>query len=136
MPLFDANMMIRTTGTLTQSESGGPVKVYGGQRKGYAIRAIIPQGYGANDTVLLRAYLSADGSTYNLAASHAKGAQKPGTAGLDLILPVPIPPGPWYIKSELVVTVASITPNFGTATVGVVENPGFGWDRSTDATMH
>jgi hypothetical protein len=133
---MDANLMFRTTGTLTQDESLGPIVVYGGMRHGLAVRTVVPQGYGANDTVWPKVYLSADGSTYNLVAQHAKGAQKPGSTGLHLITPFAVPPGKWYVKLELDVTVASTTANFGVVTAGIVENPGYDWDRSTGAAMN
>lgn len=135
-PAFDANLMLRTTATLTQDESVGPVTVYGGLHKGLAARVVVPQGYGANDTILPKVYISSDGSTYNLVAQHAKGAQKPGTTGLELIVPFAVPPGKWYVKVELDVTVASTTPNFGTVQVGIIENPGFDYDRSTLPGFH
>lgn len=136
MPAFDANLMFRTTATLTQDESLGPIVVYGGMRKGLAVRVVVPQGYGANDTILPKVYSSDDGSTYNLVAQYAKGAVKPGSTGLELIVPFPVFPGKRYIKLELDVTVASTTPNFGTVMAGIIENPGHDWDRSTGVTMH
>jgi hypothetical protein len=136
MPAFDANMMFRTTATLTQDESLGPITVYGGQRHGLAVRVVIPSGYGANDTVWPKVYLSADNSTYNLAAQYARGAQKPGSTGLELIVPFAVPPGKVYVKLELDVTVASTTANFGTVVAGIIENPGIVWDRSTMAGFH
>ena len=141
MPTFDANMMFRTTAALTQSESLGPITVYGGQQCGLAARVIVPGNggagdYGANDTVLPRVYASSDGSTYNLVSTYAKGAQKPGTGNLELIVPFPVFVGKRYIKLELVVTVASTSPNFGTVFAGIVQNPGFDWDRSSDSLMH
>jgi hypothetical protein len=129
--MFDANLMLRTTGTLTQDESVGPVTLYGGDIKGLAARVVVPSAYGANDTVLPKVYASTDGSTYNLVAQHAAGAVKPGSTGTKLIVPFQLPPGKWYVKVELDVTVASTTPNFGVTLVGIVQNPGFAEDRST-----
>jgi hypothetical protein len=135
-PAFDSSLMFRTTGTLTQDESLGPIVVYGGQAKGLAARVVVPQGYGANDTVLPKIYTSNDGSTYNLVATYPKGAQKPGATGLELIVPIPLFRGKNYVKLELDVTVASTTPNFGTVVAGIVENPGQDWDRSTLTAFH
>ncbi len=135
--MFDANLMFRTTANLTQDESLGPLVVYGGQCDGLAARVIVPgQGgagnYGANDTILPRIYTSSDGSTYNLVSTYAKGAQKPGTGSLDLVIPFPVFTGKRYVKIELDVTVASTSANFGVVTAGIIENPGFDWDRSSD----
>jgi hypothetical protein len=129
MSAFDKLLMLRTTGTLTAAESVGPATIYGGRRKGYAARIIVPSGYGANDTIHPKVYTSTDGSTYNLVAQFAGGTNKPGTAGLDLIVPFTPPPGKTYVKVELIVTVASTTPSFGVVLVGIVDNPGFGQDR-------
>ena len=131
MPAFDANLMFRTTGTLTTDESVGPLTVYGGIQDGLAARIVVPSAYGANDTVLPKVYSSLDGNTYNLVAQYAEGAVKPGSSGLELIVPFPVIPGKQYIKLELEVTVASTTANFGTVQAGIVGNPGFDWDRST-----
>lgn len=134
--MFDANLMFRTTGSLTQSESLGPLTVYGGKIDGMAARVIVPTANGANDTILPKVYESADGSTYNLVAQHGKGAQKPTSAGMELIIPFPVRIGKRYIKLELVVTAASTTTNFGTVIAGIVPNLGYEWDRSSDALMH
>jgi hypothetical protein len=132
MSVFDANLMLRTTGTLTADESVGPVTIYGGRRKGYAARIIVPSAYGANDTIQAKVYTSTDGSTYNLIAQSV-GAVKPGSTGVELIVPFTPPPGKTYVKVELDVTVASTTATFGTTMVGIIDNPGFAQDRDAGA---
>jgi hypothetical protein len=127
---FDKLLMLRTTGTLTASESVGPITIYGGNPEGLAARVIVPSAFGANDTILPKVYTSTDGSTYNLVAQNA-AAVKPGSAGTELIVPFTPPAGKTYVKVELVVTIASTTANLGTTIVGLVNNPGFATDRSS-----
>lgn len=136
MPEFDANLMFRTTGNLTQDESLGPITVYGGIQDGLAVRVVVPTANGANDTILPTVFLSSDGSTYNIAARYAKGATKPTSSGMELIVPFAVPAGKWYVKLELDGTAASTTYNFGVVQAGIVENPGFDWDRSTHTAFH
>ena len=131
MPVYDANLMLRTTGTLTADESVGPVTVWGGIHKGLAVRVVVPSAFGANDTILPKVYTSADNSTYNLVAQYAEGAIKPYGTGAVMIVPFPVMPGKQYVKLELDVTVASTTATFGVVTAGIVENPGFDWERGS-----
>lgn len=130
--VFDAELMFRTTGNLTQDESKGPLVVWGGIQEGLAVRVVVPTAFGANDTILPKVYLSKDGSTYNLVAQYAKGPQKPYGTGLDLIVPFAVPPGKWYVKLELDGTAASTTYNFGTVVAGIVPNPGYAYERSSN----
>lgn len=132
MPAFDANLMFRTTGNLTQDESCGPLTVYGGQRRGLAVRVVVPSANGANDTILPTVYRSTDGSTYYAIAKYVKGATKPGSGSLDMIIPFFLPPGKNYVKVELDGTAASTTYNFGVVRAGIVENPGYDWSRVTN----
>jgi len=136
MPILDATLMLRTTGNLTQSESNGPVTLWGGDKDGAAFRTVVPSANGANDTVWPKVYYSTDGSTYRLIAQNPKGAQTIPSGGRVFITPFPLFVGKGYYKQELVVTVASTTVNFGAVTAGYVDNPGFEWDRSADALMH
>ena len=131
MPVFDANLMLRTTGNLTQDESCGPVVVWGGIHKGLAVRVVVPTANGVNDTILPKVYLSDDNSTYNLVAQSERGAQKP-SGGLEIIVPFPVSPGKHYVKVELDGTAASTTFNFGAVQAGVILNPGFDWERSSN----
>jgi hypothetical protein len=130
--VFDANLMFRTTGNLTQDESLGPVTVWGGMRNGLAVRVNVPSANGANDTMLPKVYESADNSTYNLVAQYDKGATKIPTGGYEFIVPLPVRPGKRYIKLELDGTAASTTYNFGTVVAGIVENPGFDYERTVN----
>lgn len=132
MPVYDANLMLRTTGSLTASESVGPLTVWGGIHKGLAVRAVVPSSFGINDTVLPKVYISDDNSTYNLVAQYADGASKIPTGGKVFIVPFVMPPGKHYVKLELVVTAASTTSTYGVVTAGIVINPGFDWERSSN----
>lgn len=127
---FDVNLMFRTTAALTQAESVGPLKVWGGIREGLAVQIVVPTANGANDTLLPKVYTSTDNSTYNLVAQYGAGATKPGTGGKVFIIPFPVNPGKQYIKLELTMTAASTTTNFGTVIAGIIPNPGFEFDRT------
>lgn len=131
---WDANLMLRTTGNLTQNESDGPLTVWGGIREGLAVQVWVPSANGSNDTILPKVYHSLDNSTYNLVAQYAKGATKvpsaDGAAGLALIIPFPVVPGKQYIKVELIGTAASTTYNFGVVVAGIVPNPGMDYERA------
>lgn len=121
MAAKDSDLMFRTTGTLTQSESMGPLTIHGTPPQGMSVEVIVPSAFGANDTVLPRLYMSDDGSTYTLTHTFIGGAQKPGTAGSIMHLPFFIPMGKKkYLKLELVVTIASTTANLGVAIAGLV----------------
>jgi hypothetical protein len=127
---FDAELMFRTTGNLTQDESAGILQVWGGIRQGLAAQVIVPSANGANDTILPKIYRSADGSTYNLVSQYAGGAQVVPSGGLALIVPFPVLPGKNYIKLELDGTAASTTYNFGAVVAGIIPNPGHDYDRT------
>lgn len=132
---MDSNLMFRTTGALTQSESKGPITVYGTPLKGMTVEVTVPDAYGANDTVLPRLYASTDGSTYNLIASFKDGATKT-KGGKIFHLPFALPAGQKnYLKLELLVTVASTTISFGTATAGIVLGGGANPDRTVSWTL-
>lgn len=135
MSAFDANLMFRTTGTMTASESNGPITIHGTPIKGMAVRIEIPDAYGANDTILAKLYASADGSTYNVIAQNYDGAVKP-KGGKSLFVPFALPKGKkTYLKLELVATVASTTANFGTVVAGIVLGGGANIDRGVDWTL-
>lgn len=127
---FDADLMFRTTGDLTQSESKGPVTVYGTPVRGMAVRVTVPEANGANDTILPRLHASEDGTNYYLISLLEGGAVKP-YGGKDLILPFSLPKGQkTYLKLELLVTALSTTTNFGAVTAGIVLGRGAEVDRS------
>lgn len=136
MAVWDANLMFRTTGSLTQSESKGPLTVHGMPLKGMSVRVSIPQAGGADDTILPKLYASTDGSTYNLVAQYREGAKKIGVAGGDLYMPIPYNVAPkgqkTYLKLELVVT--GTTTNFGVVMAGIVMGGGASIDRSVSWT--
>lgn len=132
MGAMDNDLMFRTTGDLTQSESDGPITIYGTPLRGMAVRVEVPDAYGANDTVLPKLYASTDGSSYNLLASYREGAVKV-KGGKTFLLPFALPKGKkTYLKLELVVTVASTTVSFGGARAGIVLGGGADIDRTTN----
>ncbi len=129
MPVFDSNLMFRTTGALTQSESSAGLKIFGTGLQGLAARVVIPSSAGTTTSILPRYYGSADNAAWNLIAAHPGGAHTI-LAGGNLELITPIVTNLKYVREELVVT--GTTPNFGTVRSGLVTNVGFDWDRSID----
>lgn len=133
--VMDSNLMFRTTGNLTQSESSGAITVHGTPIKGMSVQVEVPSANGANDTILPRLYASTDGSTYNVVSSWQGGATKIPTGGKTFILPFSLPHGQkTYLKLELVVTAASTTTNFGAVKAGIVLGRGAEVDRSVSWT--
>jgi len=129
--LFDSNLMFRTTGNLTVSESCGPLTVYGTGIKGMAVEVIIPSA-NLNDSVLPVLYTSADATTYYVLAKYKNGAVN-CNGGKTLYLPFVIPKGEKrYLKLELSVSINSTTGVFGACRAGVVVGGGASIDRSVD----
>jgi len=129
MPAFDDELMLRTTGNLTVSESDGPVTIYGGTPvAGLAVRVTVPTAFDDDDTLLAALYASQDNSTYNLIAQYQGGAEDTfKTNPRDLIIPFALPPDKWYLKLELIVTsTTAANVNFGAVSAGIAE--GFGGD--------
>ncbi len=133
MPVFDGQLMLRTTGNLTQNESSGPVLLKAGTTiKGLAVRVSVPAcaTAGADDTIWPKIYESVDNSTYSLLATYKDGATKCGLLGKDLIIPFAIS-SKRYIKVELVITATTASTAFGKVVVGIVLPVGYDWDRTT-----
>lgn len=126
---FDANLMFYTGKDVTTDESVGPLTVWGQVERGLAVRLVVEDAYGANDTLLPIVHLSADNSTYNLVAQYHKGAIKVD-GGYEFLVPFICPPGKWYVKLELSVTVASTTPLFTDVFAGIVPNVGDVFQRA------
>lgn len=63
MAAFDANLMIRTTGNLTQAESGYAI-INGTPITGLAARVCVPTAFHDDDQLLVYVDVSADNSTY------------------------------------------------------------------------
>lgn len=120
MPAFDALLMFRTTGLLTNSSSYGPLTIHGTGLKGMAARIVFPAHAtgGADDTVLAKIYASADNSTYNLIAQYEGGNVKPATAGTEIRIPFSTTKK--YVKLELIVTATTPSTAFGVVKAGLV----------------
>lgn len=127
--LFDADLMFYTEKDVTTDESVGPLEVWGSIEKGLSVRVLVEDAYGANDTMLPMVHLSANNSTYNLVAQYHKGATKV-KGGYEFLIPFICPPGKWYAKLELAVTVASTTPLFTDVVAGIVPNVGDVFSRT------
>ena len=126
---FDAESMFMTGATLTASKSSGAIEMWGQVAKGAAARIVCEGAFGANDTVLPRVYLSEDDSTYNLVATYHKGATKV-YGGKEMNVPFILPPGKWYVKLELVITIASTTAAIPVH-AGIIPNIGDTFDRTS-----
>jgi len=125
MPTFDANLMTRTTGDLTQSESSSGVEIRGTPIHGMAAYFVLPSTVGTTTDVLPRVWVSDDDSTYVLAASYPGGAQSWASGGKEFV--VAFVSDKKYVKTELVI---NGTANFGAAKAGIVLNVGYDWTRA------
>jgi len=128
---FDDELMFLTGADLTADGSHGPLTVYGQIEKGLAVRVVVEDAYGANDTMLPKVHISADGSTYNLVAQAHEGAVAVD-GGYEFMVPFPVPAGKWYVKLELDLTIASTTPLFTDVFAGIVPNVGQPFDRTSN----
>jgi len=126
---FDTNLMFWSSVAITANTTAGPLTVWGQINKGLAVR-IVTKATGADDTILPEVWLSADNSTYYLAATYRKGASKPGVAGTEYIIPFPVAEGKNYVKLEL--TPTGTTTSFGSTYAGIVPNDGNEWDRTSN----
>lgn len=133
--MFDSNLMFRTTGSLTASESGGPLTIHGTPIKGMAAKVVIPSSasIGAADTIQAKLYASTDGSTYNVIAQTA--VTTPGAAtAQQFVIPFSLPKGQkTYLKLELIVT--ATTSAWGTVVAGLVLGRGAEVDRTVGWTL-
>jgi hypothetical protein len=128
MPAFDANLMTRTTGNLTTTESGSGVILRGTGVKGMAARAAVPTAYNDNDTLIMKVWVSNDNTTYYLHAQ-SDTLKTFKTNPRDVI--VALVTDHKYAKIQLVpssTTAANI--NFGVVKAGFVTGVGYDWDRS------
>lgn len=125
---FDDDLMFLKNATVTQAISTGPVSVWGGIERGLAVRVVVGNSYGANDTMLPKVYVSADGTNYTLVSQHSSGGTKV-YGGREFIVPFPVNPGRNYVKLELAVT--ATTKSYTGVYAGIVPNPGFDYDRNT-----
>lgn len=128
MPVFDANLMLRTTGNLTVSESSSGVTIRGTPVKGMAVKVSVPTAFADLDQIQVKVYDSADNSTYNL-LSQSLVKTGMNTNPRDIVVPFFTPRK--YVKAELVVTsTTAANINFGAVVAGVVLNAGGEWTRA------
>lgn len=128
MPAFDANLMFRTTGNLTNSVSPTTLTVRGTGIKGMAVRVAVPTAFHDDDTLTAKVYVSDDASNFDLLAQSDNYATL-NSNPRDII--VPVITDRKYVKLELVptsTTAANI--NFGAVQAGLVVNVGYNYDRS------
>ena len=130
MPVFDAKLMFISSGTLTNSQSNGGLRIRGTGQKGLAGRVTINASAESSASVLPRYWVSKDDSTYYLAAVYQSGAQSLNKNGsptpLELI--TPIITDREYVKEELVVVGTTAT-SFSGIKSGLVFNVGYDYSR-------
>ncbi len=74
-------------------------------------------------------WASADDSTYRLIATYPGGAQSWASGAVTAEFYVPIVTNLKYVKTELVISGSTGTPNFGVVKAGIVEGVGWDWKR-------
>lgn len=126
---FDKLLMFKSSGTVSVSASSTALKIYGTSVEGMAARCSVPSSAETTASILPRYWISADDSTYYLAATYPGGAQsidKTNGTALDLYTPVA---GVFkYIKEELVIVGTTAT-SFGIVMSGLVLRAHADWDR-------
>ena len=128
MPVFDANLMFRTTGNLTNSASSAALKIYGTPVRGMAVYVAVPSTTGTTNDLMFNVWVSDDDSTYKVAAKYYGGAQSWASGGKEFV--IPFATDKKYAKLEWVVSGSTGTPNFGVVKAGIVEGVGYDWKRA------
>jgi hypothetical protein len=132
MPVFDAELMFRTTGNLTTSESSSGLKIHGTPIRGMAAYFVLPSSTGTTNNVTVKVWASEDDSTYRILATYP-GAPRSWASGAltekDGTFVVPIVTTMKYVKSEIVIAGSTGVPNFGVAKAGVIVGVGWDWKR-------
>lgn len=128
MSAFDNNLMLRTTGNLTVSETSGALTIRGTPVRGMAARVSVPTAFADGDTIQAKVKTSDDDSTYTVIAQ-SEVLSSFNTNPRDII--VPFTSVRKYVKTELVVTsTTAANINFGAVKSGIVLNTGFAFDRT------
>jgi hypothetical protein len=128
MPTFDSDLMTRSTGNLTQSESSSGKKIRGTGVKGMAAYIVLPSTTGTSNQVLPRVWVSDDDSTYRLAATYPGGPQSWASGGKEFV--VPFATDKKYALTELVISGSTGTVNYGAVKAGFVLGVGYDWNRA------
>jgi hypothetical protein len=128
MPVFDKDLMFRTTASLTASETSAALTINGVPISGMAARVVVPAAFSDDDTLQIKVKYSAAGSTYTiLGNSMVLTGFK--TNPRDVI--VPLVGNYKYVKLELVVTsTTAANIDFGTVEAGVVGGVNRDWSRT------
>jgi len=131
MPVFDNDLMFRTTGNLTQTETSGALTIRSTPVSGMAVRVSVPSSAGTTNTLLPKVISSNDDSTYYEISRYKGGAQTIAASGsAELIVPFATPYK--YVKLVLESAGSTGTPNWGAVKAGIVSGVGFDWDRAVD----
>jgi hypothetical protein len=125
MPAFDANLMTKTSGDLTGSDSGD-AEIRGTGLRGMTARVVVPEAYNNNDTLQVKVHVSDDDTTYTLLAQSA--VTKDLAAGGEIL--VPFVTDKKYGRIELVTTsTTAANIDFGAVKAGFVSGAFTAWDR-------
>ena len=127
---FDAELMFKTGADVTASESAVTLTVWGQVEKGAAVRVVVEDAFGANDTMLPVVHVSQDGTNFYQSIEAVEGATKV-KGGYEFLIPFPVAAGKNYVKLELRVTAASTTSQFDDVYAGIIPNIGPGFDRQS-----
>lgn len=127
---FDANLMFKTGADLTASESAVTLTIWGQVAKGAAVRVVVKDAFGANDTMLPVVHLSQDGTNFYQSIEALEGATKV-KGGYEFLIPFPVAAGKNYVKLENRLTAASTTSLFEDVYAGIIPNIGPGFNRKS-----
>lgn len=127
---FDATLMFKTGADVTASESAVTLTVWGQIARGGAVRVVVGDAFGANDTYLPVVHLSQDGTNFYQSIEALEGATKV-KGGYEFLIPFPVAAGKNYVKLEHRVTAASTTSLFEDVHAGIIPNIGPGFNRKS-----
>lgn len=131
MPAFDNDLMFRTTGNLTQTETSSALTIRSTPVHGMAVRVVVPSSAGTTNTLLAKVLASNDDSTYYEIARYAGGAQQVAAGG-DAEWIIPFATSRKYAKLVLLAAGSTGTPNWGAVKAGIVSRVHADWTRKPD----
>jgi len=130
MPVFDANLLFRSSGNLTQTETSSGIKVRGLGIEGLAVRVSIPTNTGTTNALLAKIQASDDNSTFFDIASYPSGAVSWASGAKEWIIPVVTDKK--YVRLVLEASGSTGTPNWGVVVAGLVPQVGWDYTRAVD----
>lgn len=128
---FDDELMFKTGAHVTAAESAVTLQVWGQIIGGMAVRVVVEDAHGANDTMLPKVHLSTDGTNFHQSIEPVEGSTKV-KGGYEFVIPFPVVAGKNYVKLEFLVTAASTTSDFTDVYAGIIPNVGQKFDRTSN----